>query len=62
MGTLRAIGSYALDATDDEKVRALRMCLDDAISELVVDFGVEPDDVREHCESAVESAVEERES
>ena len=56
--TMRAIGAYPIDADDETKARALRQCIEDAVSELICDLRLDAEDVRDHCEAAVDAALD----
>lgn len=56
--TRRAVASYRLDATDEEKSRALRQGLEDVIAELIVELEEDPEDLLTLCETAIDNAVD----
>jgi hypothetical protein len=56
--TRRAIGSYDVNATPDEKIYALRIAIDEAVGELICEHRIDADEVSEHCQAAVEAAVD----
>jgi hypothetical protein len=58
--TLRAVVSYALDATQAEKIKALKSGLLEVVGELIVDHGVDPSDVEEWCNAAILVAEDDR--
>ncbi len=55
MTTRRAIGSYAITATDEEKVRALYQAVEDAAFELL-ELGETVDELFDRYYAAVEDA------
>jgi hypothetical protein len=60
--TRRAVVSYALDATQAEKILALERGLAEVIGELIVDHGQDPADVFGRCEQAIDDAVDDRDT
>jgi hypothetical protein len=57
-----AVVSYALDATQAEKIAALERGIREVIGELIVEHGQDPDDVFGRCEQAIDDAVDDRDT
>lgn len=55
--TRKAVVSYAVDATDYEKMYELRAGIEACVYELL-ELGMDADDLRDHCESAVDDAAD----
>jgi hypothetical protein len=57
-----AVVSYALDATQPEKIAALERGLAEVIGELIVDHGQDAEDVLGRCDQAIDDAVDDRDT
>lgn len=59
MNTRRAIGSYAVNATEAQKVNALKAAIHEAVWELMAEQGWTAQDVADHCEEMIQMVSDE---